>query len=242
MVHACVLLRKSACELYGVAERRGKAGSVFVRTVYVVDDDAGIRTSSAFFLQSVGMQPRVFENGQAFMAAATDLTPGCVLLDVRMPAMDGFEVIERLNDRRAELPVVVMTGHGDVLTAVRAMKVGAVDFLEKPFAEAMVLDILNRLFATLDEAVAADSRRHHAEERMKHLTDREAEVLHGLIAGRSNKVLAYDLGISVRTIEMHRAGMMNHLGVRTFAEALRLAFEAGAVGGATDCRPTAAGG
>ena len=178
----------------------------------------------------MGIRAVIFDTGTAFLAVADGLEPGCVLLDVRMPGADGFEVLTGIAARGAALPTVVMTGHGDVLTAVRAMKLGAADFLEKPFTEDMVVAVLDRLFANLDADVAQDISRHAAAEKIARLTEREAEVLHGLIAGHSNKVLAYDLGISVRTIEMHRASLMDRLDVRTFAEALRIAFEAGVVG------------
>lgn len=200
-----------------------------VRMIYIVDDDEAVRMSTAFFLESVGFATRQFEDGTAFLAAADNLRPGCVLLDVRMPVIDGLEVLAELAGRRAQLPVVVMTGHGDVTTAVRAMQLGALDFIEKPFEEAIVMMILGRVFAALDDSVLSDSRGRDARDRIARLSDREREVLNGLIAGLANKILAFQIGISVRTIEMHRAGMMDRLGVRTFAEALCLAFDAGVV-------------
>jgi len=197
--------------------------------VYIIDDDAEVRMSTAFFLGSAGFDTRQFGDAPGFLAVSNGLRPGCVLLDVRMPIMDGLEVLAELAGRRAELPVVVMTGHGDVTTAVRAMQLGALDFIEKPFEEEMVFTILGRAFAALDDSVRNNSRRRDAEERIARLSERECEVLDGLVAGLANKVLAYRMGISVRTVEMHRAGMMDRLDVRTFAEALRLAFDAGVV-------------
>lgn len=197
--------------------------------VYIVDDDAAVRASTAFFLSSVGFTTAKFADGTTFLEEAHGLEPGCVLLDVRMPRIDGLEVLAEMGRRRLQFPVVVMTGHGDITTAVRAMQLGAADFVEKPFDEEMVLTILGRAFAGLDDSVRSAIRCRDAERRLALLSQREREVLDGLIAGRANKVLAFELGISVRTIEMHRAGMMDRLGVRTFAEALRLAFDAGAV-------------
>lgn len=213
--------------------RRTAAGgrTVGEQTIYIVDDDTGVRVSTAFFLQAAGFSPRPYSSGRQLLADVAGLRPGCVLLDIRMPDMDGFEVIERLLPRRAQFPVVVMTGHGDVATAVRSMKLGACDFLEKPFDEDVLVATLERLFLQLEDSVLGEQRRTDAAARLELLTAREVAVLHGLLAGHSNKVLAFELAVSVRTIEMHRANMMDRLGVRTFAEALRLAFDAGCGGG-----------
>ena len=197
------------------------------KTVYVVDDDPDVSASLAFFLEAANFTARTFGEAQTFVATSACLSPGCVLLDIRMPGIDGFEVLERLKLGRPILPVVVMTGHGDVFTAVRAMKLGAIDFLEKPFEEKMLLEILSRAFDNLDFAVRGLERRRSAADRIHSLTDREREVLIALLGGRPNKVIAYELDISVRTVEMHRAAMMDRLGVRTFADALRLALDGG---------------
>lgn len=193
--------------------------------VYLVDDDSAVRTSLSFFLRTAGFTVRPFGAGQEFVAAISQLGSGCVLLDLRMPGMDGFEVIAALSAYRTQLPVVVMTGHGDVATAVRAMKAGAIDFLEKPFEEDVLLDILSRTFQSHAGRLGDDDRHAAAAALLAALTDRERHVLLGLVSGRANKVLAYELGISIRTVEMHRASMMDRLRVRTFADALRIAFE-----------------
>ena len=193
--------------------------------VYLVDDDSAVRTSLAFFLRAAGFTVHPFGAGQEFIASVGRLDPGCVMLDLRMPGMDGFEVIAALAGFRSKLPVIVMTGHGDVAIAVRAMKAGAIDFLEKPFEESVLIDILARVFASQADRLRDHDRQAEAAALLASLTDRERLVLVGLISGRANKVLAYDLGISIRTVEMHRASMMNRLGVRTFADALRIAFE-----------------
>ncbi|KAB7646242.1 response regulator transcription factor [Polymorphobacter fuscus] len=196
-------------------------------TIYILDDDHSVRTSLGFFLANAGFATRSFADAASFLDAADSLSPGCVLLDLRMPEIDGFEVLERLATKRAALPVVVMTGHGDVGTAVRAMKLGALDFVEKPYEENMLLGILARVFMLLDNQVRDLGRQAEMRARIARLTDREREVLVGLLAGRANKLIAYDLGISVRTVEMHRSAMMERLGVRSLVEALRIAIAAG---------------
>ncbi len=195
--------------------------------VYILDDDPSVRESLAYFLTATGFAGRQFATAAAFLAEADGLAPGCLLLDIRMPEIDGFDVLERLATRRTVLPVVVMTGHGDVDTAVRAMKLGAHDFVEKPFEENMILGVLARVFETLDGTVRDMERQRDVAARLGRLTPREADVLRGLLAGRPNKLIAYDLGISIRTVEMHRSGMMEALGIRTFVGALRLAIEGG---------------
>jgi len=168
-----------------------------------------------------------FGSGEDFLDALPALAPGCVLLDLRMPQVDGFQVMTELARRGVDWPVVVMTGHGEVPSAVRAMKLGAVDFIEKPFTEEILLTCFRNAFALLNEREAEGSRRRVAVERVAQLTAREREVLAGLLAGEANKRLASRLGISLRTVEMHRANMMDRLEVASLAEALTLAIAAG---------------
>ena len=196
-----------------------------LRHVYILDDDEAVRSSLQFFLASAGFLPRSFSLPDAFLTEVDTLSPGCVLVDIRMPGLDGFQVLDRLETRRAVLPAVVMTGHGDIAAAVRAMKAGASDFIEKPFEEDVLLEILDRVRTALATSISDLSRRDDIRSRLNRLTGREREVLASLVAGRPNKLIAYELNISVRTVEMHRAAMMERLGVRTFAEALRLAIE-----------------
>ncbi|MBC7505949.1 MAG: response regulator transcription factor [Sandarakinorhabdus sp.] len=196
-------------------------------TVYVVDDDASVRASASFFLPTIGYAAHSFESGGAFLDMLPALVPGCLLLDIRMPEIDGFQVIEALASRRRQFPIIVITGHGDVVTAVQAMKMGALDFIEKPFEEMMLLAMLQRVFESLETALSSEEARAVAAKQLERLTAREIDVLRGLVDGRSNKVLAYDLGLSVRTVEMHRANMMDRLKLSTLADVLRLAFEAG---------------
>ncbi len=195
--------------------------------IYVIDDDEAIRRSLSFLLKTSGFAVQMFEGGLPFLKAAAGLEPGCVLLDVRMPDMDGLEVQRELRARGVMLPVVIMTGHGDVDMAVAAMKAGASDFIEKPFEKAALLACIA---AAQRQSVAErglSARAQEAQARLNALTDRERDVLDGLIQGLPNKTIAYDLGISPRTVEIHRANLMQKLEVRSLAEALRIAFHAG---------------
>lgn len=212
---------------------------MLLERVYIVDDDPEVSASVEFFLKTAGFAATTFNDSRVFIEKSTRLLPGCVLLDIRMPAVDGFEVIEQLNRTASPLPVIVMTGHGDVVTAVRTMKMGALDFIEKPFEESTLLGILARAFAILKRTLCDLEQRSAATARLDRLTDREREVLIALMAGKPNKIIAYELDISVRTVEMHRAAMMERLGVRTFAEALRLALEGGLDTGAVAGRRSA---
>lgn len=195
--------------------------------VYVVDDDRDVRRSLSYMLGASDTRSHPFGSGADFLDAVPDLAPGCILLDLRMPAMDGFQVMGELGRRGIDWPIIVMTGHGEVPVAVRAMKQGAVDFIEKPFSEEALLGCLATAFKLLNEREAAGRRKRVARERVDQLTTRETEVLEGLLAGESNKQLAQRLGISLRTVEMHRGNMMDRLEVANLAEALTLALEAG---------------
>jgi len=192
------------------------------QTVYVVDDDAAVRRSLEGLLASAGLHAISYETSLAFLDAAPNLLPGCLLLDIKMPGMDGLELQAVLLERDVLIPVIMMTGHGDVQSAVRAMKNGAVDFIEKPYSDDVLLSAIEAALARVDRA---DLGRETAEaaKRIATLTPREHEVLSALVMGRPNKVIACDLGISIRTVEVHRARMMDRLGVRQFAEAVRLA-------------------
>lgn len=196
------------------------------RLIHLVDDDEAIRRSAGFMLKTSGFRVRTYESGDALLKEASRLEPGCILLDIRMPGMDGLEVQKELRDRGVALPVVIMTGHGDVTLAVQAMKVGAVDFIEKPFEKAVLLDAIAQAFERIDRSKAGADRAKEAGVRLQSLTPREREVLDGLAQGLPNKTIAYDLGISPRTVEIHRANLMTKLEVRSLSEALRIAFAA----------------
>ena len=196
------------------------------KLVHVVDDDAAVRRSVGFMLKTSGVQVLSYESGPELLRNGSALAPGCVLLDIRMPGMDGLEVQQALQESRVGLPVIIMTGHGDVGLAVKAMKAGAVDFIEKPFEKATLFASLEEGFRRLSRKEATGDRRRDAEVRLLGLTARERDVLDGLAQGLPNKTIAYDLGISPRTVEIHRANLMAKLGVRSLSEALRIAFAA----------------
>lgn len=197
------------------------------RTIHLVDDEEAIRRSAGFMLKTSGFAVEAYPSGVAFLKVVRSVDPGCILLDVRMPEMDGLEVQAALNERGVTMPVIVLTGHGDVSIAVRAMKAGASDFIEKPFEKASLLKSIEDAFARLDDAAAHSSRASEAGVRIAALTGREQDVLQGLAQGFPNKTIAYDLGISPRTVEVHRANLMSKLGVHSLSDALRIAFAAG---------------
>ena len=196
------------------------------RLIHLVDDDEAIRRSAGFMLKTSGYRVQAYESGDALMREATKLEPGCILLDIRMPGMDGLEVQQALKDNGVALPVVIMTGHGDVTLAVEAMKAGAVDFIEKPFEKAVLIGAIEEAFGMIDRSRVAGERARDAKVRLQALTGRERDVLDGLVKGLPNKTIGYDLGISPRTVEIHRANLMTKLGVKSLSEALRIAFAA----------------
>ena len=197
------------------------------RLIHLIDDEDAIRRSVGFMLRTSGFDVKTYESGVAFLKEAKTANPGCILLDVRMPEMDGLEVQRELNARGVAMPVIVLTGHGDISIAVQAMKAGAVDFLEKPFEKAHLLDAIERAFERLEKREDALNAEHEASVRIAALTPREQDVLRGLVRGHPNKTIAYDLGISPRTVEVQRANCMTKLEVRSLSEALRIAFAAG---------------
>jgi len=195
------------------------------RIVHVVDDDAAIRRAMVRLLRSEGLTTVTYDSAQAVLNGASSLSFGCILLDLQMPGMDGLQLLARLSELGIELPVIVVTGHGDVATAVKAMKAGAVDFIEKPIDEVQLLAAID---AALKEKKSAARNRAVARaiEQMALLSPRERQVLEAIAVGRPNKLIAYDLGISVRTVEVHRAHMLDRLGVRYIGEAIRIAVMA----------------
>lgn len=196
------------------------------RLVHLVDDDNSVRRSVGFMLKTSGFTVQPYESGTELLKQAKALHTGCILLDIRMPGMDGLEVQQALKDAGVALPVIIMTGHGDVPLSVKAMKAGAVDFIEKPFEKPVLLSALEQGFAVLQRSGDKRERAKDASVRLQVLTPREREVLDGLADGLPNKTIAYDLGISPRTVEIHRANLMTKLEVRSLSEALRLAFAA----------------
>jgi len=197
------------------------------RIVHLVDDDEAIRRSASFMLKTSGYQVQAYASGVELLRQAKELAPGCILLDVRMPEMDGLQVQQELKERGVSFPVIVMTGHGDVTVAVQAMKSGAVDFIEKPFEKAALLSAIEEGFSRIEQVGRSRVRAEEAQVRLQALTPRERDVLEGLVRGHPNKTIAYDLDISPRTVEIHRANLMGKLNVASLSEALRIAFAAG---------------
>lgn len=197
------------------------------RWVHIVDDEEAIRRSASFMLKTSGYAARTYGSGVEFLEAARSVEPGCVLLDVRMPGMDGLDVQAAMRERGVAMPVVVLTGHGDVSIAVRAMKGGAVDFLEKPFEKARLVEAIEAALARLNDLEGRAACAQDAALTVAGLTAREQDVLRGMANGLPNKTIAFDLGISPRTVEVHRANLMTKLQVKSLSEALRIAFAAG---------------
>ena len=194
--------------------------------IYVVDDEDAVRRSVGFMLKTSGFEVHAYASGVDFLKEVKKLDPGCVLLDVRMPDMDGIEVQQQLNAHGVAMPVIVLTGHGDIATAVRAMKEGASDFLEKPFERASLIEAIERGLEKINRKDQSTMSEHQAKVRIAALTAREQDVLRELVRGHPNKTIAYDLGISPRTVEVHRANVMSKLDVRSLSDALRIAFAA----------------
>ncbi|ARR53409.1 DNA-binding response regulator [Rhizorhabdus wittichii DC-6] len=197
------------------------------RLVHIIDDEDAVRRAASFMLKTSGFTVESWSSGVAFMKEVRHVDQGCILLDVRMPDMDGLEVQQALIEKGVTLPVIILTGHGDVTIAVRAMKAGAVDFLEKPFEKAVLLASIETAFQRLSAADDIRVRANEAQTLLGVLTPRERDVLEGLAQGLPNKTIAYDLGISARTVEVHRANLMSKLDVRSLSDALRIAFAAG---------------
>lgn len=188
--------------------------------VHVIDDDEAVRASLDFLFASAGVPARVYDNPLAFLEHAGAQTLGCVVTDIRMPEMNGIELLRRLREKGAQLPVIVITGHGDVPLAVEAMKSGACDFLEKPFSDEALLSAVG---TAMTEGVADGDLR----SRLAQLSTRERQVLEHLVAGQANKVIGRELGISDRTVEIYRAKVMSKMGAGSFADLVRMAIQAG---------------
>lgn len=194
------------------------------KLVHIVDDDDSVRRSAAFMLKHAGYRVESHVSGVEFLRSTKLTERGCVLLDVRMPEMDGLEVQQEMGARGIDMPVVILTGHGDIALAVKAMRAGAVNFIEKPYEKESLLRAIEEAYMRLDRSHDREMKAGEAKIRLASLTGRERDVLNGLVAGYPNKTIAYDLGISPRTVEIYRANMMEKLRVRSLSEALRIAF------------------
>jgi two-component system, LuxR family, response regulator FixJ len=195
--------------------------------ILIVDDDADVRDSLRALLESAGFQVRDFDSAKGVLTDATLAQGACLIADIRMPDMDGLALQEELVNRRVGLPVIIVTGHGDVPLAVRAMKAGAVDFIEKPFDDELLLQSIKRALTRGKENRDQVSLAQTAAARIALLTDRERQVLERLVAGQPNKVIAYELDISPRTVEIHRAHVMEKMQARSLSDVVRLALAAG---------------
>lgn len=198
------------------------------KCVYIVDDDILIRQAIHAWVAAKGYDPRSFATPLNFLDELDILKPGCALLDVRMPIIDGIQILEQHGSRLQQMKIIMMTGHADVCMAVAAMKLGANDFIEKPFGRSTVIQAIDTAFQSLTVQTDKALRTNLAKSLIGSLTQRESEVLGKLSSGTPNKLIAYELNISVRTAEMHRANIMKKLGVRSQAQLVKLAIEAGA--------------
>lgn len=190
-------------------------------TVYVVDDDNDVRESLRWLIESTGIQVFVCESAERFLELPTDFRPACALVDVRMQGMGGMRLLEQLRSDRRELPVIIFTGYGDVPTAVRALRAGAFDFIEKPATHQVILERINDALQVNEELCNREARWAAFRGAMAQLTEREREVLDGLVRGDANKAIGKALGISERTVEKHRENLMQKLGARSLAALIR---------------------
>ena len=179
--------------------------------IYVVDDDEAVRQSLEFLLKTAGMTVRGFDNAKSFLDVLPEVRSGCIITDVRMPEITGIDLLRRVKDSGVDIPVIVITGHGDISLAVEAMKIGAIDFLEKPFDDETLLDAVRGSLHRTADTAQRNAEVTEIHDRLAALSNRERQVLEGLVAGKANKVIAFDLGISPRTVEIYRANLMTKM-------------------------------
>ena len=195
--------------------------------VHVIDDDDAVRDSLAFLLETADLSVRTYASAMEFLEAVPTIPHGCIVTDVRMPEMSGVELARRLKDLGVPDPVIVITGHADVPLAVEAMKAGVTDFIEKPFDDEVILAAIRAALERGGKDIEGAAERARIAERIAALSGREREVLDGLVAGHANKVIAYDLGISARTVEVYRANVMTKMGASSLSELVRMALMVG---------------
>ena len=202
--------------------------------VHVIDDDEAVRQSLAFLLGTAGLEVRTYDSATAFLDAVSNVAEGCVITDVRMPGISGIELLRRLRKLKLAVPVIVITGHADVPLAVEAMKIGAADFLEKPFDDEVLLASVRSALNALDRDRKREAERSEIQGRLAGLSSRERDVLEGLVAGQANKQIAHGLGISPRTIEIYRANLMTKMQAASLSDLVRMAMIAGIIGPESD--------
>jgi len=194
------------------------------RAVHIIDDDQAIRESLAFLLRTHQLEVRSFDSAKTFLDALPDASLGCVITDIRMPGMSGIDLLRRLKELKIGVPVIVITGHGDVPLAVEAMKIGAADFFEKPFNDDQLVASVRAALQQRQDQTKRGAERTEIEHRISKLSAREKDVLAGLIEGRANKQIAFDLGISPRTVEIYRANLMNKMQADSLSDLVRMAL------------------
>jgi two-component system response regulator FixJ len=192
------------------------------QVVHVIDDDVAVRQSLAFLLSTAGFAVRVHESATAFLEVLPATQVGCIVTDIRMPEMDGLELQRRLRASKIGVPVIVITGHGDVALAVEAMKAGAADFIEKPFDDEVLLGAIRSALTRRAQDTKDETRTAEIRSRLEHLSSREREVLDGMVAGKANKIIAYELGISPRTVEVYRANVMTKMQADSLSDLVRM--------------------
>jgi two-component system response regulator FixJ len=200
------------------------------RAVHIIDDDEGLRESLAFLLRTAQLEVRSFDSAKTFLDALPDASVGCVITDIRMPDMSGIDLLRRLKELKVGVPVIVITGHGDVALAVEAMKIGAADFFEKPFNDDQLMASVRAALQQQQDQTKRGAERTEIEHRISTLSPREKDVLAGLIEGRANKQIAFDLGISPRTVEIYRANLMNKMQADSLSGLVRMALLVGMLG------------
>jgi two-component system response regulator FixJ len=198
--------------------------------IYIIDDDEAVRESLEFLLKTAGIAAKSFESARAFLSELPKVDSGCIVTDVRMPEITGIDLLKKVKETKPHLPVIVITGHGDIALAVEAMKIGAMDFLEKPFDDDHLLSAVRAALEQDADAAQRNAEVAQINDKLAALSNRERQVLEGLVAGNPNKTIAFDLGISPRTVEIYRANLMTKMAANSLSDLVRMAMLAGILG------------
>ncbi len=193
-------------------------------TVFIVDDDEAVRQSTRWLIESIGLTVKTYESAETFLENYQEKEIGCLIMDIRMPGISGLDAQDQMKQRNIRLPIIFITGHGDVPMAVRALKSGASDFLEKPFNDQMLLDCVQKALKQAEKIQQENALHETINKRLKQLTPREKEVMEGVVQGKANKVIAFDLGVSSKTVEVHRAKVMEKMQAHSVAELVKMAY------------------